>query len=344
MTDEEPLTGFKKFAKSPLGLVVGIVIASLCVIALYYLDVERFACGLGFLLIAALIHIIVKRFGCDSNVKMIAVALSVFIIVTGTGVFAVSVPNIQNNSDWASYEDCGVSVSDMEYRNGGVAVEVVYNGTDTLSGIEVKCMPIALSFYKYYTCQSSDYIKMTENGGKYTASVGSLPADGVFIYKFKVTTSETDSSGKTVTVVKETKDGAFNVGGDSAIQKTALIGNAYFVSLSVFLYLIISFFMRRASKNLEATREKMEAEGRLYPKGYGRCKQCGTVILPGETSCRKCGAYIDIPEDLKHKKVDYFQCSECGAEVPSDSTVCPKCGAKFDEDEETVVVDSRKEE
>ncbi len=57
--------------------------------------------------------------------------------------------------------------------------------------------------------------------------------------------------------------------------------------------------------------------------------------------CRKCGAYIDVPDELRHKKDDYFQCSECGAEVPGDSTVCPKCGAKFDEDDETVIVEKK---
>lgn len=340
MADEEPLTGFRKFAKSPIGFVVGIVLASLCVIALYYLDVERIACGLGFLLIGALIHMIVKRFGCDSNPKIIVVALCVFIIATGTGAFAVSIPNIENNSDWHSYEDKDITVSDMKYVSGGVKVEIVYSGSATPDEIDVKYMPLALSFYKFYTCQSAEYVKMTSDGeGKYTATVSNLSADSVFIYKFKIVTHEgTDEKSA------ETKDGAFNVGGDSAVRNSALVGNAYFVSLSIFLYLIISFFMRRASKNLEETREKMEAEGRLYPKGYGRCKQCGTIILPGETSCRKCGAYIEVPEELKHKKVDYFQCSECGAEVPSDSTVCPKCGATFDEDEETVIVDSRKEE
>lgn len=340
MADEEPLTGFRKFAKSPIGFAVGIILASLCVIALYYLDVERIACGLGFLLIGALIHIIVKRFGCDSNPKMIVVALCVFIIVTGTGIFAVSIPNIENNSDWHSYEDKDIAVSDMKYVSGGVKVEIVYSGSVTPDEIDVKYMPLALTFYKFYTCSNAEYVKMIPDGeGKYTATINDLSADNVFIYKFKIVTHE-GTDEKTA----ETKDGAFNVGGDSVIKKSALVGNSYFVSLSIFLYLIISFFMRRASKNLEETRKKMEAEGRLYPKGYGRCKQCGTIILPGETSCRKCGAYIEVPEELKHKKVDYFQCSECGAEVPSDSTVCPKCGATFDEDEETVIVDSRKEE
>ena len=54
------------------------------------------------------------------------------------------------------------------------------------------------------------------------------------------------------------------------------------------------------------------------------------MVLPGEIKCRKCGAYIDRPEEMRRKKDDFFQCSACGAEVPGDAQVCPKCGAKFD--------------
>jgi ribosomal protein L40E len=60
-------------------------------------------------------------------------------------------------------------------------------------------------------------------------------------------------------------------------------------------------------------------------------------VLPGEINCRKCGTYIDRPEELKPDKKDFFECSDCGAEVPNDAKVCPKCGATFDEEEEIIV-------
>jgi ribosomal protein L40E len=71
------------------------------------------------------------------------------------------------------------------------------------------------------------------------------------------------------------------------------------------------------------------------------------IVLPGETVCRKCGAYIDIPEEIKAKmkrKVEYSVCSECGAEVPMDARRCPKCGANFDEETEEVVIEASEEE
>ena len=109
------------------------------------------------------------------------------------------------------------------------------------------------------------------------------------------------------------------------------------------LYITVIFFMVMIFSNImrgrmEKTRERMEKEGRLYPKGYGRCDRCGATVLPGEVNCRKCGAYIDRPDEMKPKKKDFFECSECGAEVPSDAKQCPKCNAAFDDDDEFEVV------
>ena len=108
-----------------------------------------------------------------------------------------------------------------------------------------------------------------------------------------------------------------------------LVLNIFIVSVLPFLLIsMLAWYMRR---NLERVRARLEAEGRLYPPGYGRCKRCGTVVLPGEICCRRCGEYIDVPEELRVKKVDYFECSECGREVPEDAGVCPYCGETFEE-------------
>jgi RNA polymerase subunit RPABC4/transcription elongation factor Spt4 len=103
-----------------------------------------------------------------------------------------------------------------------------------------------------------------------------------------------------------------------------------FTFILPFLVLVVLTWWLR--KNLERTRARLEAEGRLYPQGYGRCKRCGALVLPGEVMCRKCGEYIDVPEEMRVKKVNYFECSECGREVDKDAGVCPFCGEAFEDD------------
>ncbi|MDR0778702.1 MAG: zinc ribbon domain-containing protein [Methanomassiliicoccaceae archaeon] len=106
---------------------------------------------------------------------------------------------------------------------------------------------------------------------------------------------------------------------------------AVIIVLPFLLLTLLTWWMR---KNLEKTRARLEREGRLYPQGYGRCRRCGSMVLPGETACRKCGEYIDVPEEMRVKKVNFFECSECGREVPPDAGVCPYCGEAFEEDAE----------
>lgn len=121
------------------------------------------------------------------------------------------------------------------------------------------------------------------------------------------------------------------------VYKMNLYGSGYSTLMVAFMFFIILIFSAMMRRSATKTREKMEAEGRLYPQGFGRCKSCGAMVLPGEVVCRKCGAYIEVPDELKVQKKDFVTCSECGAEVPADATECPKCGAKFDEAEEVEV-------
>ena len=106
-----------------------------------------------------------------------------------------------------------------------------------------------------------------------------------------------------------------------------------FGMLVVFPFVLLSILIWWMRRNLEKVRARLEAEGRLYPPGYGRCKRCGTIVLPGEVACRRCGEYVDVPEHLRVKKINYFECSECGREVPEDAGVCPFCGEAFDDDQ-----------
>lgn len=118
---------------------------------------------------------------------------------------------------------------------------------------------------------------------------------------------------------------------DGDMMSICFVGSAYITAYIAAMYFIILIFSALMRRSLGKTREKMEKEGRLYPRGYGRCKKCGAIVLPGEVNCRKCGEYIDVPEELKPKKKDKFVCSECGCEITEDATVCPKCGKSFDD-------------
>jgi RNA polymerase subunit RPABC4/transcription elongation factor Spt4 len=72
-----------------------------------------------------------------------------------------------------------------------------------------------------------------------------------------------------------------------------------------------------------------------------KCKQCGTVITPGQTVCEVCGAAID-PADTAPTAVPApapavtpaaavnNKCKFCGAVIPSGETVCPACGVAND--------------
>ena len=120
---------------------------------------------------------------------------------------------------------------------------------------------------------------------------------------------------------------------DKTLSDTIWLGTGYLLSLVMILYFMITFFSYAIRSSAQKTRDKMIGQGRLYPVGYGRCVECGAIVLPGEISCRKCGAYIDVPDDMRAKKKDYFSCSECDAEVSEDATECLRCGSVFEDTE-----------
>jgi ribosomal protein L40E len=165
---------------------------------------------------------------------------------------------------------------------------------------------------------------------------GSVKIDNNNLYFGYLTVKKTDESGKNVldgsSVTRFLKADPF----EGSITSLGLFGcliSTLYIMIMFFMIMIFSNIMRN---RMEKTRERMEQEGRLYPQGYGKCEECGAIVLPGEVNCRKCGAYIDRPDEMKPNKKDFFECSDCGAEVPSDAKTCPKCGVAFEEDETEV--------
>lgn len=322
---------------------------------------------IGFLIIAVVLYMIphlmkVTSVGVKAIVGVVFVVLSVLI---GTFAYAGTVEQtnslIEDDEDRTSMRDFEVTYNE-EDGNYYMTFEVnpttnsgssVYEEWDPLEDgwwVLVQYGDITMISFGGVSSPSEltmvwmDPSELTEVEGDEGWYRGSVQLTNVTDGKYEyialgiVDGSEEDyESGERITVKSST---GFTVDtglttGD--IYKMCLYGSGFttlLVALMFFIILVFSALMRGGANR---SRKRMEAEGRLYPQGYGRCKECGAMVLPGEVVCRKCGAYIEVPEELRRKKMDYVVCSECGAEVPADASVCPKCGAAFDEAEEVEV-------
>ena len=314
-----------KLPKIILGLALAIGISILMVRFLSYIN--QSCCGLGYLMIACVALYVPKMFGLSKTKYLAIFGVALFIILAIAGTFVYWKPTVEDNSDYTKYDNNGFNSVDIVYDNGNLTITVSYSGTGEVTANLYKVLE---------TSTKKSTSPMTKTSTGYSCTFSNVERNYIYQYNFEAL----DGDKKTVSST------SYYIGivDDSVITKICFVYslvNTLTIIAVYYLMLILTAIMRR---NLEKTRARMEAEGRLYPQGYGRCKECGSIVLPGETCCRKCGAYIDVPDELRHKKVDMVQCSECGAEIPEDATVCPKCGAKFDEDEEIVYVDSESDE
>ena len=183
--------------------------------------------------------------------------------------------------------------------------------TETLAYMQKSDFSSGTKTYESWDVQKLHYICL---------SLAKLEEDGSYSVKAGTTVGFTDS-----TVFQGDASPLYWVG---TVYATAFFGAIFF-----FIVFCSWFFRTRMNK----TRKKMEQQGRLYPQGYGRCEKCGAIVLPGEVKCRKCGTYIDRPDSMKPKKVDYYRCTNCGCEITDKDEVCPKCGATFVEEETEVI-------
>jgi len=291
---------------------------------------------LGMVVIAVILYMLPRFFGVE-NVKlmtMVGVLFAVCAILIGglgmaPGVVAANEGNPPDNDYFSNvqftYTDSGVNINaDVTYTDFNPAVYSVHFMYGDVRGI---------TFNSINPAYGGD-VELSVTDGH---ASGSISLDRNTLHAGYLTLMTDDGTGNLTEFGSSTRltvmTGAFG----GSLTELGIYG-CFVVTLYIiiifFLILVLSSFTRG---RIEKTREKMEKEGRLYPPGYGRCEQCGAVVLPGEVNCRKCGAYIDRPEEMKPKKKDFFECSECGAEVPMDATHCPKCGAVFDEDEFEVV-------
>ena len=322
--------------KQWISVILGIAIA---VIILIMIGIQCF----GFLIAAVALYMIPHMMGV-SSVKVKTVAGVAFIIVAMLACTAYSTSLLENTENGASYNN---DVSNVTYDSENDILEFdIALETDEHPLVQVG----AVSGFKFNTLELDSATLFIESGQELESG------DRTTVIDNRMTVTPGADGKSHVVVANLIEDGGLSsisigIMGNSSVFYSMIINadNQSYTSLSIensayqvaiaavafFIILIFSALMRRSA---EKTRAKMEAEGRLYPKGYGTCKNCGAMVLPGEVNCRKCGAYIDVPEELKPQKKDFFTCSECGAEVPADAKVCPKCGATFDEEDENTVV------
>ncbi len=317
-----------------------IIIIAIALIAAVLLQTFGFAAQcLGFLIIAAILYMLPHMMGV-SSVKIKAVLGVVFVVITLMTATFYSGPSVVNGMIGAAdndYDEIGDITLDEEtglltadfYIDDVTKVDVEYGVVD------------GFNYSSYWSNEESKRAQMvltesTKEGVKFEGSCTISLEDGKINYvRMTVERAELNDKGEPMTGVV----GFFKDTGapESDVWYMSFTGMGMYVAFTAAMFFLILIFSALMRRSMEKTRTKMEADGRLYPQGYGRCKECGGMVLPGEITCRKCGAYIDVPEELRAKKKDFFTCSECGAEVPNDADVCPKCGAAFDEVENEVV-------
>ena len=286
-------------------------------------------CCIGVVLVPAFLFILPQTFGVTS-IKIRTVMGVIFLVVTVIVGALVVVPFNVGGLEGAP-EDTD-NIKNVTYDIAGNTLTIAADLVNVNEPVVFRYNEIwALSYDNIYTNETMT-VTLTVSGNHAT---GTVTIDRDKLYMGSIFTQVLNDKGELED--HKTSNTVFTEAFDSSILGMSLVGSfiaSIMMTVLFFMILIFSTFMR---KRMEAMRGKMEAEGRLYPQGYGRCGSCDSVVLPGEINCRKCGAYIDRPGEMKPNKKDFFECSDCGAEVPADARSCPKCGSMFDEDEAEVI-------
>ncbi|MCL2295875.1 MAG: zinc-ribbon domain-containing protein [Methanomassiliicoccaceae archaeon] len=306
--------------------LLGLISAFALALALTVMGFGASCYCFGMLIIAVVLYMMPRLLGIENIKLMTLVGVLFAVSAILIGGLAVAPGFVDANDDNPPENDY---FKDVKYTYSGTDVNISANLKDTVGTGTV--------IFKYGEVQGIGFGNvnvvfnmeqpMDISGGPVDDSI-QLNPDKLYIGYLAV--EDTDGNMvKNSDTAGSFLRGAYNGDITSLSLYGCLMATAYIVII-FFMIMIFSTFMRG---RMEKTRERMEKEGRLYPQGYGRCETCNSMVLPGEVRCRKCGTYIDRPDEMKPKKKDFFECSDCGAEVPMDAKQCPKCGAEFEEDE-----------
>ena len=325
----------KWFGTLSMTQVLGLIAAFVVAFALTIYGFGYSCYCFGMLMIAVILYMLPRMLGVE-NIKimtLVGILLMVSAVLIG-GLFVT--PKVVDNSQLAPPSDNEYFTDiTFDYTPTGIDITATLDGGYTVDKVYFVYKEVLdiTPLETIYGSENKTLLTMTSG-----SVTGSIPLDSNVLYAGKlVATTDDGSGGETLIKESETDLALITELYDGDLTTLYIIysfNTALYVVIFFFMIMFLSTFMR---KRMEKTREKMEQEGRLYPQGYGRCDQCGAMVLPGEVNCRKCGAYIDRPDEMKPDKKHFFECSECGAEVSMDAKICPKCGSAFDEEETEVV-------
>ncbi len=324
--------------------IIAIVVALVVSLALHVMGFSTSTC-MGFLIVAVFLYMIPHLLGVAS-VRVKTVVGVVFVIVSiliGTFAYGDMDERYASHNDSNSIKDINVEFMDGEYvltySVNPSATEIDSEWGVVLQHGEVS----ATSYGMVYKLDDLDTERvpptdLTADGTGWYAGTETLTNldDGELGYIYiGIYVPGADGEKEQIKAYTAfTYDAGIS---SSGVIELNFMGALYTTAMVALLFFVILGFSAIMRRSAQKTRSRMEADGRLYPQGYGRCKSCGAMVLPGEVVCRKCGEYIEVPEELRVQKKDFFTCSECGYEVPASATVCPKCGATFDEVDEVEV-------
>ena len=318
----------KEIGPVTVGQILMMAIAM--VLGLVIVSAAGFTGVLVWVVIAIILYMLPHLAGAKPATKAV---FGVLFVVIGLvlGAFVIGPAFAKDNSS-THLTGNGID-ADITYTDTEFSFSATYSGTDTHDMVICYSEVDYISFKNAYLKNNINSIPtaaMTHAGSTYT---GSAAIDSSKLYYVFLAFLNDDGKVNTSTMSHVTLTDFDYHGNINDYTVKGAIWAIGMIALFFFIVLGVTTFMRM---RLAATRKKMEAQGRLYPQGYGRCNFCGAIVLPGQVNCPKCGAYIDRPESMKPHKKDYFVCSVCGCEVSPDMKECPKCGAQFDGEENVV--------
>jgi RNA polymerase subunit RPABC4/transcription elongation factor Spt4 len=306
-----------------LGLICGFFMALVILVSGVYTILSCFS----MLVIGAVLYLI-PHFMKVKDIKVMiahgAIFMVVAILIGGLYSSPAYVNQHDSFTDSGSFSSCTYTVEDYGYD-----IQVSYSDSVSVHEPRIQLMGVERVGYNsvYGVRDGTEIIKPYEDDGS-VAKFRVETDDGLYAMFFYM---ENTSDGSMADGSRSISFFLHDKTSDSVMNSAVWSGTAYFLAMCMAMYFMILFFSHAIRSSADKSRKKMEAQGRLYPVGYGRCKKCNAIVLPGEVTCRKCGTYIDVPDEMKPEKKDFFVCSDCGAEVEEGSDVCPKCGAEFDE-------------